>query len=96
MFKSTGKEKVSDYAEPFFYTTVLLVLTIVVDQQLDIMSYVSSLLQMVGFSAQGTEVDILRFILYPLVLVIAASTQSSLSKEEDSRKKNISKSRWGT
>lgn len=93
LFKVSGKEKVDRYVPSLFYASICFVLAIFIDQ-FGIAELFVDLLLATGIFPGDLQVGIVRFLLYPIVLVVVATLQSVLAKEDESKKRTLPKSKW--
>ena len=92
-FKVSGKEKVATYSGSFVYTLICLFIAIALDIA-GVMNPVESFLEGTSFFAGKVHIDILRILLYPVVLLVGAKLQQYIKGEEQQKKSTLPKSRW--
>ena len=93
IFKVSGREKVDHYYPSLLWTGGCLALAIVVDN-FGVVEAVFSLLVEIGLFDPELQMEILRFLLYPAVLVAVAQAQKVINQEDSDKKRNLPKSRW--
>lgn len=92
-FKVSGQEKVRTYSGGFLYTAICFAIAIFLDQ-LGIINPLAQFLGGQGYNTEDSQVNIIRFLIFPLVLVVGAQLQQLFRKEKQGRKLNLPKSKW--
>ena len=92
-FKVSGKEKVATYSGSFVYTAICFGIAIALDQ-MNIMDPVAHFLGGQGFNTESSHMNIIRLLIYPVVLVVGAKIQQYMKKETRGFKQNLPKSKW--
>lgn len=93
LFKVSGREKINRYYPSFFWTGGCLVLAVFLDQFGIVEAVVGTLMDW-GVLPADMQINILRFLLYPAVMVGIAQIQSVVTGEDSDRKRNLPKSQW--
>lgn len=94
LFKVSGKEKLDHYYPSLFYTLGCYILTLFIDQFGVVEAIVGWLVSM-GVLGPDLQLEILRFLLYPAVLVAIANIQRIIRGEDSQKKRTLPKSQWG-
>ncbi len=92
-FKVSGKEKLERYGSPFVYSSVCFAIAVGIDQ-FGVAEAFVDLLTSTGLFSGAIQPGILRFLIYPAVLVFGAQVQKFLTKEEEQKNSSLPKSKW--